>query len=62
MKATRPGLPANGAISATLDIECPHRLQVRCASTFMVLPFELGLSVLLMRVNKPPAESFYLHC
>jgi len=37
MKATRPGPPANGAISATLDIGCPHRLQAFCATTVIVL-------------------------
>jgi len=42
MKATSPGPPANGAISATLDIACPHRLQALSAKTFILLPLELG--------------------
>jgi hypothetical protein len=32
MNATSPGPPPNGAISATLDIGCPHRLQALCLS------------------------------
>ena len=45
MNATRPGPPPNGAISATLDIGCRHRLQALCATTFIVLPLEVGPSL-----------------
>ena len=43
MNATRPGPPANGAISATFDIGSPHHLQAFSDTTFIVLPLELGL-------------------
>jgi hypothetical protein len=62
MKATRPGPPPNGAISATLDIGCPHRLQARCAAIQWSRTFEVGPSVLLMRVNEQPATSFQFTC
>jgi hypothetical protein len=45
MNATRPGPPPNGAISATLAIGCRHRLQALCATTFIVLPLEVGPSL-----------------
>ncbi len=51
MNATRPGPPPNGAISATLDIGCRHRLQALCATTFIVLPLEVGPS-LTTHLNK----------
>jgi hypothetical protein len=47
-----PGPPPNGAISATLDIDRPHRLQALCAATFIVLPVVVGPSLLPMRVKK----------
>jgi hypothetical protein len=52
MRATSPGSPPNGAISATLDIGRPHRLHALCAATFIILPLELGPSLLPMRVNE----------
>jgi hypothetical protein len=45
-------LPPNGAISATLDIGRPHRLQALCAATFIVLPLELRPSLLRMRLKE----------
>jgi hypothetical protein len=47
-----PGPPPNGAISATLDIGRPHRLQALCATTFIVRPLVVGQSLLPMRVKK----------
>jgi hypothetical protein len=38
MNATRPGPPANGAISATLDIGRPHLLHAFSDATFMSRP------------------------
>jgi nitrate reductase NapE component len=58
IRATSPGSPPNGAISATLDIGRPHRLQALCAITFIVLAIVVGPSLFAMRVKKWGMISF----